>query len=133
MKKIILLPLLSLVFVIHLFSQTSTTESTMLWRISGKGIKTSYLYGTMHVRDARAFDFADSVLVAFGKCESFATEVHPDSLSKMMFANFEKSISKRMYLDTDEFFQNAIGSDRYNKLDSRLQQESGISLNQIKK
>lgn len=132
MKKIILLPLILLIFVIKLSAQSSTTESTMLWRISGKGIKTSYLFGTMHVRDARAFDFPDSVLAAFGKCESFATEVHPDSMSKMMFANFEKSISKRMSFDTDDFFEKAIGHDRYYKLDNRLQQESGISLNQIK-
>ncbi len=124
--------ILSLVFFSALVqAQNTPIENTLLWKISGKGIKTSYLYGTMHVRDPRAFDFADSVLLAFGSCDAYAMEVHPDSMNKMLFGSIEKYVSKSFYSDDDQL-KNEIGIDEYNIIDEKLQRESGISLNQIK-
>ncbi|MDX1956891.1 MAG: TraB/GumN family protein, partial [Chitinophagaceae bacterium] len=52
---------------------------SLFWEISGNGLKKpSYLFGTMHVRDNKAFDFSDSVLLKIDACEAFALEVHPD-------------------------------------------------------
>ncbi|MFM7022238.1 MAG: TraB/GumN family protein [Flavobacteriales bacterium] len=134
MKKFILLTFsILLLFVFCAQAQTSTVENTLLWRISGKGVKTSYLYGTMHVRDARAFDFADSVLVAFGSCESYATEVHPDSLNQILFGTLEKKLSKKFFDDyDDDDFINSLGKEKYDEIDRKMQRESGISLNQLK-
>lgn len=53
----------------------------LLWRITGPGaVGTSYLFGTMHVRDERAFAFGDSVLPALRRCSAFAMEVDMDSV-----------------------------------------------------
>lgn len=63
----------------------------LLWRITGPGtVGTSYLFGTMHVRDERAFAFGDSVLPALRRCSAFAMEVDMDSVQNaMMEGQFE--------------------------------------------
>lgn len=71
---------LSVLFLIHagadLSAQRRQDERTLLWEISGNGLAApSYLYGTMHVYDKRAFDFSDSVLLKLRNCTAFAAEV----------------------------------------------------------
>ena len=44
-------------------------EHSLLWRISTPGVeRASYLYGTVHSRDQRAYQFGDSVLPALDRC-----------------------------------------------------------------
>lgn len=48
----------------------------MLWEISGNGLSSpSYLFGTIHVKDQRAFQFNDSVMVKLNQCDAFAPEI----------------------------------------------------------
>jgi uncharacterized protein YbaP (TraB family) len=62
-------------------AQENKGAYSLLWQISGKGLKKpSYLFGTMHLRDSRVFEFSDSVLAKLDACEGFAIEIHPDSL-----------------------------------------------------
>jgi len=57
-------------------AQQKNYEPTMLWRISGKGLqKPSYVFGTMHLKDKRIFNFGDSVYNAIQQTEGFANEV----------------------------------------------------------
>ncbi len=64
-------------------------DNSLLWRISGNGLqKDSYLYGTFHVADERAFHFNDSVAAAFYSCEALALEVHFDSVAVPMLEMF---------------------------------------------
>lgn len=71
--------------------QKDPSRHRLLWRITGPGMPgTSYLFGTMHVRDERAFAFGDSVLPALRRCEAFAMEVDMDSVQNaMMEGQFE--------------------------------------------
>lgn len=52
----------------------SKKEKTLLWKIKGENIKTSYLFGTMHVRDARAFGGLDFLEKCINRCDVFAAE-----------------------------------------------------------
>lgn len=55
--------------------------NTLLWRISGHGLKqSSYLYGTMHLNDRRLFQLGDSVYKAIENTEGFASELDMNSL-----------------------------------------------------
>ena len=50
-------------------------KSSLLWRIAPKtGGPVSYLFGTMHVRDLRAFQWLEPAKVCIERCEVFATE-----------------------------------------------------------
>lgn len=78
--KKVALSVLVCFFLFSAFSQKSGIYS-LLWKIEGNGIKKpSYLFGTMHIRDARAFNFSDSVMRSIEKCSAFALEVHPDTM-----------------------------------------------------
>lgn len=81
MKKI--LSAISILFIVNtVFSQS------LLWKISGNGLKTSsYLYGTIHIQDKKVFAFDSTVTNAFNSCDAFAmeillTKVKPEVLKK---------------------------------------------------
>ena len=53
----------------------------LLWKISGNGLsKPSYLFGTMHVRNYRAFNFPKELYDAIEDVDAFSMEFHPDSM-----------------------------------------------------
>lgn len=65
-----------LVFLLSLSAVAQETPRTLLWRIGGGGLqRCSYLYGTVHSTDERAFRFGDSVTVAAGKVDVVAGEL----------------------------------------------------------
>jgi uncharacterized protein YbaP (TraB family) len=98
----------------------------LLWRIDGNGLtEPSYLYGTMHVKDPRAFDFSDSVYKAIEKCDGFALEVHPDSMYKHMYTSMLDQKKKnyfRQYADDDK---------AYEEFAKRFTEETGLGLDQL--
>lgn len=50
-------------------------KNSLLWRLTPpNGGPDSYLFGTMHVRDQRAFGWLDLALVCLNRCELFAAE-----------------------------------------------------------
>ncbi len=72
---------------------------SLLWKIEGKDIiKPSYLFGTMHVRDKRVFEFSDSVLVKFLETDILALEVNFDSVKQKMLAKEFKNIETNLYM-----------------------------------
>jgi uncharacterized protein len=59
-----------------LVSYTSTAQNSLLWEITGADSKgPSYLFGTMHVKDKRAFQFHDSLMIKLKSCKVFAGEL----------------------------------------------------------
>jgi len=104
--KLIMHPARLLIISIALLSKdiSAQTPKTLLWRISGNGINTSYLYGTMHSGDKRVYYLGDSVYSSISSCQGFAMEIDPvDYLDTMTNT-----------LETDELdvgYRNAIAND----------------------
>ncbi|MBO9202636.1 MULTISPECIES: TraB/GumN family protein [Niastella] len=74
--------LLAVFFVSTCTYSQQSIPKTLLWRITGKGLKQpSYLYGTMHLTDNRLFNLGDSVYRAIEKSEGLAIEVNPDEMA----------------------------------------------------
>lgn len=72
------------------------TKYSLLWEISGNGIKKpSYLFGSMHLKDKRIFNFSDSVMKAMDASSAFVMEVHPDSVNKSYFDEGKEKVIKR--------------------------------------
>ncbi|MCR6720515.1 MAG: TraB/GumN family protein [Chitinophagaceae bacterium] len=87
-------PLVVALFVVYsnLNAQTKW-PSTLLWKISGNGLKKdSYLYGSMHMLDKRLFYFSDSLYHFIEKADGFAMEISIRELMDtiMTQAIFEK-------------------------------------------
>ena len=84
MKKISLL--IAFVFCIQpIFAQTAnsdTLENSLLWEISGNGLKTSsYLYGTIHIIPEKDFFMTDATIESFNKSKQVAFEIDLDEMS----------------------------------------------------
>lgn len=96
MKKIILV-------LIFAFIATFSFSQSLLWKISGNGIKEpSYIYGSIHIQDARVFQFDSTVVYgALASCDAFAMEilldeVDPQAIRKSMYMKKGKLLSKMM-------------------------------------
>lgn len=56
-------------------------KRTLLWEISGNGVKTpSFVFGTMHVRDQLAFGALPQLYNCIDQCDALATEFRLDDL-----------------------------------------------------
>lgn len=121
------LALLFAVFFFKIFSQ-SKSNYNLLWKIEGNGLKkASYLFGTMHVRDSRAFDFSDSVMLALDECEAYAMEIHPDTMLMDVFNGLFNDSTSRDFILKDYLSKN-----KYDKLDSEFQEQYGYSIEKLK-
>ncbi|MCE7934189.1 MAG: TraB/GumN family protein [Chlorobi bacterium CHB2] len=70
-------------------ADTKESNNTLLWRISGNGVRQhSYLFGTYHTRDPRAFQFTDSMVAAFNHCTAFFGELHLDSAVRDFYQHY---------------------------------------------
>ncbi len=79
MRSIGLLP-----FLLPLVLQAQDGYKTLLWQVTRPGMAdTSYLYGTMHTRDARAFQFGPEVSRAFVSCEVVAGELDMEETRRL--------------------------------------------------
>lgn len=101
MKKQATVPLFF--FFIVSFFQSETVQAQnqqgLLWRIQKEGGKPSFLFGTMHISDKKAFQFIDSLYIYLRQADAFASEFNPDSanqiLTAYMYGDFETSSSAR--------------------------------------
>jgi uncharacterized protein len=67
------------------------TPKSLLWEVSGNGLAApSYLYGTMHVGDKRAYRFSKSVMPSFEKASAFAMEIDPGTADPISLMNMMK-------------------------------------------
>lgn len=98
--------ILTLIFFANYFALCAEDkENTLLWEISGKGlVKPSYLFGTIHVNDHRAFNFSDSLFYAIGHTDAYFMELHPDSMMHGMYEMLYNKGGRKLeeYFDDDE-------------------------------
>lgn len=106
-------------FLTYISIAAFAQQKGLLWEISGNGLtQKSYLYGTMHVKDERVFNFPNSFKAAFDACQAFAMELNLDSaqnpanalalMQYMMITDgrtLKDLVSKKDYKTIENFFQ----------------------------
>ena len=117
MKKLI--PFLGTLF----FSLTVTAQyHSLLWKISGNGVKhPSYLFGTMHTADARAFGPVQNAMKYFSKTKAYAMELDP---KKMM----DPGLLSKVMMGKGYSLKKMIPADEYHFLDSLAVNQIGYSM-----
>ncbi len=73
----------TLLSLLPAFVFAQATPRALLWRVCPPIGEASYLYGTFHSRDARAYRFQDSVLSAFEACDIVAGELEVSGTHKL--------------------------------------------------
>lgn len=116
--------------VVYLFSfflfynslPATAQGNSLLWKISGNGLAaSSYLYGTMHSRDARVFRLADSVMAAFEACDAFAMEIVIDDASRF-------NIRQGLFMDTSYSLNKLLTTAQYDSADQYCRARTGESI-----
>ena len=117
----------NLAFIIILFisfglNAQKESNYSLLWKIEGNNLKApSYLFGTMHIDDERAFNFSDAVLPAIKSCSKFALEVQPDSLIMKMI---HKKSEEKAYLT----YKKLLTDKEFKKLSKRFLEVNGYPI-----
>jgi uncharacterized protein YbaP (TraB family) len=102
-------------------------SQSLLWKISRENTATtSYLYGTIHIKDKRVLEFSDSVLTAFEKCDAFAIEVdlNPENLVLL---------SQRMILPEDQTLMDLFAEEEYQLIKTVVQNIVGVDISLFNK
>lgn len=112
-----LLCFLSSVFTLH-----AQEELGMLWRISNESIEyDSYVFGTIHVKDKRVFNFNDSVLVLLDQSEGFAMEVRMDEL-------MSGDLMKAMTYPEGKSLKTELSQENYARVANTVMRMKGLKL-----
>ena len=76
--------LIFLLSTVHVLLFAQGGKQTLLWQVTMPAMRdTTYLYGTMHTRDARAFQFGPEVSQALIRCDILAGELDLEETKHM--------------------------------------------------
>lgn len=104
-----------------LVAQDTLTKNTLLWEISGKGIKkSSYLYGTIHIQDRRVFQYADVVTEKLKSCDAYAMEVLIDRVTA-------EELKKAILIENNSL-DKLLSPDDYKLLDRQIKKKLKSSI-----
>ncbi len=100
-------------------------QSSLLWEISGNGLKSpSYLYGTVHSSDSRAFHFAKLAESYIAKCDAFGMEININTMGDVNIF----SMMKYLIMPGDTTLQMLMTASQYEKLDKFVTDSMHFSL-----
>ena len=114
MKKLFLSCLFA-IFVTLSFSQS------LLWKVTGGDLKQpSYLYGSIHIQDARVFAFDSTVVLGtLQTCDAFAMEILMDEIDPM-------ELKKSQFMPKGKLLSKMMKPADFAKLDSVCKAKLGI-------
>jgi uncharacterized protein len=93
------------------YAQTSHKDNTLLWRISGNGLKQpSYLFGTIHLLCSEDIQLSDSLKAAISRCDRVYLELDMDNLIEML------SVVNKMKMNGDTTLADLLTEDEYSKV-----------------
>lgn len=98
----------------------------LLWKIEGERLPAcSYLFGTMHVQDERAFALTGQVLPLIDACAAFAAEFHLEELRV-------PASSQRLMMPEGESLEDYISPHKFSKMRRIILKATGIELKMMK-
>ena len=105
--------------------QAQTGSKSLLWKVEGDDIQTSYLYGTIHLLPQESFEIKDKVSAAFSSAEQVVLEIDMDdpSMQQKMIQNAGMKDGKKL----DELFS----EEDYTAVSDALRKTMGIGLEAV--
>lgn len=99
-----------------------TDYNSLLWKIEGENIQTSYLFGTIHLLPQESFEIKEKVATAFNASEQIVLEIDIDDPSMQM--KMMQNASMKDGSTLDEIFS----EEDYTAVSSALKESVGIGL-----
>lgn len=100
-------------------------KNSLLWKVEGDNIKTSYVFGTIHLIPQEDFKLKEKVKTAFKACDIAALELDMDN------PQFMANIMKYGYLEKGKELKSFMDEDEYKTLDNFLKQKIGSGMAQF--
>lgn len=116
---------ITLVVLAGLFSfsiRAQVKHQTNLWKVEGENIKTSYVFGTIHILPKEDFVIKDKVKKAFETTDKIALELD------MADPGFMKEIMAHSYLKKGDELKKYMDEDEYKLLDNYLKEKIGTGM-----
>ena len=113
MKKTVLFGLLAILFTPLAWSQdTAPLEKSLLWEISGNGLKQpSFLYGTIHMIGKEDYFLTDETRASFDKAEQVVFEINMEKMSNV-FVQF--SLLMDLFMEKGQTLKGLLPEEDYN-------------------
>ncbi|MGB3463662.1 MAG: TraB/GumN family protein [Cyclobacteriaceae bacterium] len=113
------------------FSSTGQAQkkkgNSLLWKIEGNGIKTSYLMGTFHIIPQKDFEVKEKVKSAFKDSEQIVLELDMDD------PGMQAEMMKHIMIKSDKTLKDYMTEDEYALLDKKLLETLGQGLTTLGK
>ena len=120
MKKILLL--CTLFCLSTLSSLAQDTPHTLLWKVEGKDIQPSYVFGTLHLLPQSDFLLKKKVENAFMETDLLVLELDMDD------PGLQAETMKHASMKDGKTLKDVFSEDEYNAIDAELQSAMGVGL-----
>lgn len=107
-------------------SMAQQNENSLLWKVEGNGIKTSYVFGTFHMLPKESFVFKDKVKNAFNATELTVLELDMDE------PTFQTEMLQQSVIPDGKVLTQFMEKEEVATLNTYLQEKLGASLDQFK-
>jgi len=120
MKRLSAIVLGSIIAITTL-AQKNNTENTLLWKISGNGVKKpSYLFGTIHMLCADDAVLSDSLKNVIKRVQEVYFEVDLDNMFEML------GVMSKMKMKGDTTLQDLLSEEDYQKVKNYFETKESI-------
>ncbi len=106
-------------------TQAQPDSQSLLWKINGKGIQTSYLYGTLHMLPQSEFELKEKVQTAFDDSEQVVLELDMDDPAMQL------EMLKYVAMTDGTTISSQLSEEDFQKLDSLLVNSMGMGAKMI--
>lgn len=103
-------------------STIGQSEKSLLYKIEGNGIQTSYVYGTIHILPQKDFLLKDKVKKAFDDSELIVMELDMDD------PNMPGEMMKNAIMEGDATLDQLLDAEHFAKLDAALKEALGVGV-----
>lgn len=97
-------------------------ENTLLWKVEGDSIQTSYVFGTFHLLPQADFVLKDKVKSAFDESELIVMELDMDDPS------MQAELMKNVIMKDGQSLDKLLTAEEYKELDSYMTAKTGVGL-----
>lgn len=123
LKQILASALLLVAIALNLNAQEN--NKSLLWKIEGNDINTSYIFGTFHILPKKDFEFKDKVKHAFSKTETVVLELDMDD------PNMQGEFMKYSMLTDGQQLKSFMDDTEYAYLDAFFKEKMGFGMAQL--
>jgi len=110
------------VFCLLTTATVSAQDNSLLYKVEGNGIKTSYIFGTFHILPKEDFVLKNKVKKAFNSSELVVMELDMDD------PNFQSAMMGMSMIPGEDSLENHMTAKEYKILDDYLTTKMGVGM-----